>query len=166
MLKLVTKPNPTNTQGLRALGGWVLCVVLSVAVFFAQSMPMNASVVSHGGNWIEICGGEDGSYFIQLEDGAPQPGPLDCDHCDDCLLMANTLSVNATPEWAALAPFGFGTLSFDLAQTVGLAGAEQYWSACRGPPLEKSGNRMPTPFILASLAHDPAISDTWSNPWT
>lgn len=162
MLKLVTKLNLTNNQGLRALVDWVLCVVLSVAVFFAQSMPMNAE----SGSWMEICGGEDGSYFIQLDNNAPHPASGDCEHCDSCLLMSNTLTVNITPEWAVFAPSGIGALSFDLAQTVGLAGAEQYWSACRGPPLEKSGNRMPTILILASLAHAPAISDTWSNPWT
>lgn len=164
-LKMTIRANISSTpvaHGLGAVTGWFICAVLSLALVFAQSMPMSASV-SGDGTWIEICGGEDGSYFIQQDDGTPQHTPMECVHCDGCLMVSNISNAHEPSDWFLSVPLGASHVIFSPAQTTGLAGAEQYWAACRGPPLQNTGNRMPSIPILASIPHAPAPSDTWRN---
>jgi len=115
-----------------------------IAIFLGQSTP---SMAGHGANsasgWIEICS-DGGSYFAQVDTGDGGQAP-ECAHCDFC--SADFVIISYFNERAILPD-----------------SPEQYWSACRGPPIASIENNMTT---LASLNNkEPAVRvlNTWSNP--
>ena len=159
--------NISNTKTGRHLPGffrWGANAVLAVVVLLAQVLPMNAGHGGGSGDWLEICGGEDGSYYIQLDDGSELPAPTECQHCDACMLFTGANGLTTIRDQFLQAPSDYGVAVFGVAQTAGLAGSEQYWAACRGPPLENSGKIMPRKPTLASYADGTVNSDTWSAP--
>ena len=142
---------------------WVLSIVLSIAVLLGQSMP---AVAGHGSGssagWIEICG-DGGSYFVQIDKNGQKKAP-ECVHCDFCLVPSgDTQGVHSTLLSAsALTDFTTVSYLFDLA--VLPDSPEQYWSACRGPPIASVENNM-IPIVSLSVKEPAAlVLNTWSTP--
>jgi len=118
-----------NRLGMR----WVLSIVLSLSVFLAQSIPAMADHGLNTSSWLEICG-DGGSYFIQIgEDGQEQED--ECAHCDYCLTPVwDTSAVHSTNHGVSVL-ISFANISFTTDQAIVPVSPEQYWSACRGPPI-------------------------------
>lgn len=118
---------------------YVLTGVFALAILLSQAVPMQAA--HSGDGWIEICGGDEGSYFIQIGEDTGS-GNRDCAHCDYCL----------TPGSSAVAHFpNFSGINFTL-KFVDLSlpdfdetpapNPAQYWPANRGPPIESNISTM------------------------
>lgn len=120
---------------------WVLSVLLTIAVLLGQS---NSTMAGHGSNtsenWIEICG-DGGSYFIEVgEDGQKQTP--ECAHCDFCLTSVGDTQALDSLHAARTAPLDFTNISYSIDPAVLPINPEQYWSACRGPPIMSLENNM------------------------
>ncbi len=139
---------------------WVLSIVLSLAVIWAQSAPVMAGHGPSGSaNWVEICA-DGGSYFIQVgEDGQKQKPECAC--CDFCLLP----SVDTPDAHSALLETSvlsdFTTISYSTDLSALPDSPEQYWSACRGPPIASVENNMTTPISLFSKESADVSLNTW-----
>lgn len=114
-------------------------VILSLAVLLGQVLPMQADHSNAG--WMEICGGEDGSYFVQLADGSGGQGQ-ECTHCSACMLAGS--SPASTPPKIAGLTLEPKLIELPLATHPApvTSHPEQFWSACRGPPLEGTEKSM------------------------
>ena len=140
----------------------IVATIVVLAIFLAQTLPMAAShSAGGGGDWIVICS-DDGAKLIQLDDTDPKQG--ECNHCSFCLISSNTLQGDLTPYLAILMHSNFTNISFGRAQTIGLTGPEQYWSACRGPPIASIDNKMTTLFSLLIKEQVQVVSNAWSTP--
>jgi len=141
----------------------VVLVLLCLSLFFAQSTP---SMAGHPSNapqgWVEICG-DGGSYFIRIgEDGEDQPPT--CVHCDTCLgPSVNTLgipplrgTVRSLPTPTAIFYSNDRSLRPDC--------PEQYWSACRGPPIVSTSKTMKTPLSLTFKQPAKSTTNKWFTP--
>lgn len=142
---------------------WLLSILVVVAIFLGQSAP---SMAGHSANsasgWIEICG-DGGSYFAQVDTGDGGQAP-ECAHCDFCLVpTGDTPNVHLAAQNATVST-DFAIISYFNERAILPDSPEQYWSACRGPPIASIENNMTT---LASLSNkEPAVKvlNTWSNP--
>lgn len=155
-------------KSYRRANGFRQCfaVFVSLILLVAHSLPVAAGF---GGNapsgWIEICGG-GGSYLVQMDEGSPYDTTeheADCTHCPFCLVPFNTSFGSLPVDLNTLTPIGFTKITFSAAQTVQPAAPEQYWSACRGPPIANIENNMTT-HSLPALMLAQAVSNTWSTP--
>lgn len=145
----------------------LVAILASLTLLIAQALPLAASATQGAsGGWIEICG-DGGSFFIQLDDDAPQtPAPVsDCTHCPFCLVPFNTaLGLDATNTFPALKMF-FTRMQFPAPAPEFVNVANTYWPACRGPPLLKMDNIMKTKnSSLSALEQTLLTSDTWGFP--
>lgn len=142
---------------------YVLSALLCLALFLGQTMPLMAAHSSNAPlGWVEICG-DDGSYFIQIgEDGEEQP--LACLHCDLCLgPAAGTPETNAPWHMQRALPAPTTIFySFDRSQRTDCP--EQYWSACRGPPIVSTDNTMKTLFSLTRKELAVSALNEWGTP--
>jgi|LGOV01.1.fsa_nt_gb hypothetical protein len=141
----------------------VLSIVLAIAVLFGQSFP---AMAGHGSdtsaNMIEICG-DGGSYFIEIGEDGQKQAP-ECTHCDYCLTpVGDTQAVHSTqPNELALTYFSNISYSTDPATLPD--NPEQYWSACRGPPIASIEKIMTTNTSLTIKEPIGSESTAWSIP--
>lgn len=120
---------------------WVLLVVLSITILLAQSAP---GIADHNSNLSvnagEICA-DDGRHLLRAGDH-DQAQLHECDNCDYCL--------NATGGAQAIHPLlnnafvliDTFNISYPDSHTILPDNPEQYWSACRGPPIASLENNM------------------------
>lgn len=126
-------------------------VFLALVVFLAQAIPANAGHGSTGsGAWIEICS-DGGTYLAQLDDDGSGQAP-ECLHCEFCLASSGD-----APTLGASAGLAPQTLELSLVSYFSEAGIlpvspEQYWSACRGPPLASVEKNMPIPILVEMVS--------------
>lgn len=136
----------STIQGIRSKRfdmRWVLSFVLSVAVLLGQSIPAMADHgASTSANWIEICG-DGGSYFIEVGEDGQKQAP-ECAHCDYCLTSVGDAQAVHAPHHSALVQTDFINLSYSIDPAALPDNPEQYWSACRGPPIMSVENNMTT----------------------
>lgn len=138
----------------------VLSIVLSVFVLLAQSIP--AMSTQNMGTWIEICG-DGGISVIQVDENGDEQ-QSECAHCDYCLLPSGNLQGVSIPLPSISAQIEFTTISYPSDQGVSPVRPEQYWSACRGPPIASSENNMPTFTSLDIKEPVGEALNTWRNP--
>lgn len=141
----------------------VLSIVLSIAVLLGQSIPAMAGHGSNmSANWVEICG-DGGSYFIEIGEDGQKQAP-ECTHCDYCLTpVGDTQAVHST-QHSGLALIYFTNISYST-DPAGLPDSpEQYWSACRGPPIASIENKMTTNTSLTIKEPIGSESTAWSIP--
>ena len=139
----------------------IVVVLVALAVFLAQALPMAASHNGGGGEWIVICSGE-GAKLIQLDDQDTDAG--ECTHCSLCLISSNKIQINLASNLTTLIPSEFTNAFYGRAQTTSLSIPEHYWSACRGPPILSIDNIMTTPFSLLTKQQFRAVSNAWRVP--
>ncbi|PCJ76117.1 MAG: hypothetical protein COA53_02330 [Rhodobacteraceae bacterium] len=138
----------------------VLSIVLSVIVLLAQSIP--AMSTQNTGTWIEICG-DDGISIIQVdENGNKQQS--ECAHCDYCLLPSGNLQGVSVISPNISAPIEFTAVSYSSDQAISPDSPEQYWSACRGPPIASTEKNMSTFTSLVLKEPIREALNTWGNP--
>ena len=142
---------------------WVLSIVLSIAVLLGQS---NAVMADHGSstsaNWVEICS-DGGTYFVQIgEDGQKQTP--ECNHCDYCLTPVGDAQALHSAHHSDLALNDFSNISYSSDQASLPGNPEQYWSACRGPPIASVENNMTTNISLTIEERNGTVSTAWSIP--
>ena len=139
----------------------IVAVLIALSVFLAQAMPMAASHGAGAGDWITICSGE-GIKLIQLDGDDPNQG--ECSHCSYCLISGNNFQGNLVSHPGTLIASNFTNIIYGNPQTIGLAGPEQYWSACRGPPIASKNSIMTTPVSLPIKEQIRVVSNAWSVP--
>jgi len=146
------------------LGGrWVLSIMLSIAILLGQSMPLlagHSSGPSQG--WVEICG-DGGSYFIRIGEDGQEQTP-DCLHCVSCLASSGDASGPPLRPQSVADQVAFTQVVHAVYQPILPDNPEQYWSACRGPPIEDIKYNMTTPTLL--ILQEPAVTvlNTWGTP--
>lgn len=113
--------------------------MLALAVLLAQVLPMQAA--QSDGGWMEICGGDEGSYFVQLEDGSSGQ-EHGCTHCSACLLATSTATTIPPKIDNLILQLKLIDVPLAVQLTPVTSHPEQYWSACRGPPLEGTEKSM------------------------
>lgn len=138
----------------------VLSIVLSVIVLLAQSIP--AMSTQSSGTWIEICG-EGGISVIQVNENGDEQQP-ECAHCDYCLLPSGDLQGVSVPLPSMSIQIEFTAISYPSDQGGSPDSPEQYWSACRGPPIASSENNMSTFTSLDIKEPVGKTLNTWRNP--
>ena len=142
---------------------WVLSFVLSIAVLLGQS---NAAMADHGSNtsanWVEICG-DGGTYFVQVGEDGQKQAP-ECNHCDYCLTPVGDAQGVHSTHHSDLALNEFSNISYSSDQANLPDNPEQYWSACRGPPIVSVENNMTTNISLAIKELNGSVSVAWSIP--
>lgn len=142
---------------------WVLFFVLSIAVLLGQS---TATMAAHGpstsANWVEICA-DGGTYFVQIGEGGQKQAP-ECAHCDYCLTPIGDAKAVHSPHHSDLALNEFSNISYSSDQASLPDSPEQYWSACRGPPIASIENNMTTNISLAIRELIGSVSAAWSIP--
>ena len=144
----------------RKAASLVLSIVLSFVVLLAQSIPAMSNQNTAG--WIEICG-DGGTYLLQVDENGEEQ-PSECVHCDYCLAPSGDAQGVHTMPASASVSIEFTTISYPSVRNALSDSPEQYWSACRGPPIASVENNM-TP--LASLfIKEPAgmASKSWGKP--
>ena len=153
------QPNRNNRFDMR----WLLSILLSIAVIWAQSFPAMADHDSDASaSWVEICA-DGGSYFIQVgEDGQKQTS--ECAHCDYCLTSVGDAKAIHSTYQSDLASNDFSNISYSSNQTDLPENPEQYWSACRGPPIVSVKNKMISNTSLAFKEPIGSVSSVWSIP--
>ena len=135
-------------------------IVLSFIVLLAQSIPAMSNQSTAA--WIEICG-DGGSYLIQVDENGEEQQP-ECAHCDYCLLPTGDMQgVHTTPSGAS-SLIVFTNISYPSDRDFVPDSPEQYWSACRGPPIASSENNMSTNTSLATKEPVGAALNTWGIP--
>lgn len=86
--------------------------------------------------WIEICGGEDGSYFVQTnQNGEGQEQGHDCNDCSLCVVSwngANAVPTTYNDVFQQSAGLGF---AFPRHYSVVTDFPEKHWSTSRAPPI-------------------------------
>lgn len=144
-------------------------VLVSVVLLIAQMLPVAASFSnSPSGGWIEICG-ENGASFVQLEAGAftgdvqSPEHETDCTHCPFCLVPFNTVSGAFSPRLTTQTLLAFTKINFAAALVVNPSAPEQYWSACRGPPVPNTEKNM-TAYSSSAPKQAWTVSNTWGFP--
>lgn len=124
---------------------WIVTFLLAIAVFMGQTTPAAAG---HGSSWIEICG-EGGSFFVEVGDDGQKQMP-ECAHCDFCLTSVGDTQGAYAPTSSDSVPAGFTIISYSIDPAALPDNPEQYWSACRGPPIVSAEKNM-TPTISLSI---------------
>ena len=142
---------------------WVWGIMLSVAVLLGQSFPVMAD---HGSNlsaiWVEICG-DGGTYFVQVdEDGQKQES--ECSHCDYCIVPMGDVQADNSPNHNDLASLDFTNSSYLVVPATLPDNPEQYWSACRGPPIVSVENKMTPNTSLTIKEPNGSTFIAWSIP--
>jgi len=153
-----------------SVGRILLSALVCVALFLGQTLPaMAGNPTNTSGGWAEICG-DEGSYFIQIGTNGEEPEDAPaCVHCDTCLVPP--LETQNTPlnQKFLTGLTGFSTISFSIAPSVLTERPEQYWSACRGPPIESTENNMTTHLFSTLLFPFDSVTVTVANvgdlPW-
>ncbi|WP_457649107.1 hypothetical protein [Profundibacter sp.] len=153
----------TTRKTLKRLGGahQIAAVLVALSLFLAQTMPMAASVSASEGGWISICSG-DGVKLIQMDGDIPNQGERN--QCPYCLISSNDLQGNLVLHAGILNTPNFTKIIYGNPQTIGLTGPEQYWSACRGPPIASKNSSMTTPSSLPVKEQIRVLPNAWSAP--
>ncbi len=125
----------------------LIAVIVAFMVFATQTLPATASYISQKndspiGIYNVIC-----SKLIQQNDKEPQQNKNN-NPCLFCIMSHSDPIDDSTPHLSIQSPSKFSTTLYRGAQTTGLTGPEQYWSASRGPPIESINNNMTTPISL------------------
>jgi hypothetical protein len=140
-----------------------LTVVLSVFVLLGQVFPASAS---HGTNdtgvWVEICG-EGGTYLAQLDQDEGEQSP-ECTHCSFCIVPSGELPVLHTQAHDTLETIEFTLISYSVDRSELPETPEQYWSACRGPPIVSVENNMTPTTSLTFKEPIGSAFEAWSVP--
>lgn len=116
----------------------LLVLLFSFAVILGQILPLQAGHSGFGDSeLIEICGGEDGSYFIdasQNSEGSEQGH--DCSDCSLCTISGN--GANGVPAAGSdmVQLSAVVELAFSPEYTVFTDCPEKHWSISRAPPIE------------------------------
>ena len=135
-------------------------IVLSLIVLLAQSIP--AMSTQNTAAWIEICT-DGGSYLIQV-DANGEEQQAECAHCDYCLLPTGDMQSVHTIAPGASALIEFTNISYASDRDFVPDSPEQYWSACRGPPIASSEKNMSTNTSLVIKEPVGAALNTWGTP--
>lgn len=137
---------PFNTTRHQA-GGSNLAprVLIRVAVLFfvflAQVFPASADHnIGGSGAWVEICG--DGSTYLAQIDEDGNKHPSVCDHCVFCLVPVSDLQTLSSGGFITAMTEDFTLFSYSIDRASRSDTPEQYWSACRGPPIASIENTM------------------------
>lgn len=95
---------------------------------------MQAGHAANGSSgWIEICGGENGSYFVETEPGSGENNQS-CEHCSFCVTTTNTTAAVVVQRADVLFLVAATEIIHPVDQVFLAPGPEKYWSPCRGPP--------------------------------
>lgn len=153
----------TTRKTIKRLGGahQIVAALVALSVFLAQALPMAASYGAGEGDWIVICSSE-GAKLIQLDGDDPNQG--ECSHCSYCLISDHNAQGNMIPHSGTLTSFDFTNIIYGNPQTIGLTGPEQYWSACRGPPIASKNSIMIASISLPTKEQIQGISNAWGAP--
>ena len=114
----------------------VLILLLSSAVIIGQVFPMQAGHLRLGdSDWIEICGGENGSHFIQAgQSGEGSKRNHDCNDCSLCAGSGNGANIVPATGRDIFRLSVFADFAFAQDYTVFTDRPEKYWSTSRAPP--------------------------------
>ncbi len=139
----------------------LIAVIVAFMVFVTQTLPATASYIpqkndSPIGIYNVIC-----SKLIQQNDKEPQQNKNN-NPCLFCIMSHSDPIDDSTSRLSILPPSKFSTISYRGAQTIGLTGPEQYWSASRGPPIESINNNMTTPISLLHKKQIRVTLNAWS----
>lgn len=134
-----------------------LILLLAFAVIIGQVLPMQAGQLALGGSeWIEICGGENGSYFIQAgQSGGDSKQNHDCDDCSLCAVSGNGANIVPVIGRNMFQLSVFADVAFSQDYTVFTDRPEKHWYTSRAPP-NKCINRIPSlsKSVSLKLLHD------------
>jgi|LGVF01.2.fsa_nt_gb hypothetical protein len=140
-----------------------LTVVLSVFVLLGQVFPASASHgTSDSGAWVEICS-DGGTYLAQLDQGEDEQSP-ECTHCSFCIVPSGEVPVLHTQAHGTLEPIEFTLISYSVDRSELPETPEQYWSACRGPPIVSVENNMTPTTSLTIKEPIGSAFEAWSVP--
>lgn len=151
-------------QSASFIGRIVSSVALSIVLILGQAFPAMAGNGAADSFWVEICA-EGDSYFMEIELGGEIPSH-DCEYCAACL-AANADAPGFYNPSASMTEFvRFETISFLSAQQTLVACPEQYWSACRGPPITHTESNMTIrSFSPLIEARGLEMLTPWRTPW-
>ncbi len=138
----------------------LIAVVVAFMVFATQTLPTTASYISQKndspiGIYNVIC-----SKLIQQNDKEPQQNKNN-NPCLFCIMSHSDPIDKSTPHLSIQSPSKLSTISYRVAQTTGLTGPEQYWSASRGPPIESINYNMTTPISLLYKKQTRVTLNAW-----
>ena len=124
-----------------------------------------------GGNLIEICGGENGSYFIRADDGTRVPQEKEgdgCVQCCDCCLAGPGRLTAVPPPGPAFVPRPQGSRfeRFAILKAPALLNAGRYRAVVRGPPQANESENMLHMQRPAQRAKVTATACKRSGQWT
>lgn len=141
----------------------VLSVLLCLSLFLGQTTPSMAGHPSSASlGWVEICG-DDGSYFIQIGEDGEEQSPA-CVHCDLCLGPAvDTQGANALWHMMRTLPAPT-TIFYSIDRSQHADCPEQFWSACRGPPIVSTDKTMKTLLFRTCKKFAVTTTNNWATP--
>ena len=163
---MVAPRQTPQSQIFQSLGSGirhVLSVLLCLSLFLSQTTPSMAGQSSTAPlGWVEICG-DGGSYFIQIGEDGEEQSPA-CVHCDICLgPAADTQGANASWHMMRALPAPT-TIFYSIDRSHRTDCPEQYWSACRGPPIVSTDKTMKTPLSLTRYELGATTPNKWAAP--
>ncbi len=138
------KQRPAPIARRRGQMGW-LRLMLMVLYAFSLALPHPAEATGARGDLIEICGGENGTYFIRADDGEPV-GPenpadqrnhgCDCGDCCGCCLpgAGRLAAVLPAGPIGGIHPAALRFWRAEFHPAPALARPVRYRPAVRGPP--------------------------------
>ena len=142
---------------------WVISALVSVAVLLAQPVSGDGN---HGINsldgWTEICG-DGGSYFVQLDQDGQEQAP-ECTHCVFCVVPSADVKAVNSASIGTLVSTDFTLINYFADEAVLPVSPEQYWSACRGPPIASPVNNMTISTSLFDKEPFGTVSKSWRKP--
>ncbi len=118
----------------------VFAILFSVALIVGQASPMQARHLAAGDSeWIEICGGDDGSYFVQIDqDGESQDQHHDCKNCSLCAVAGSGANAVLAANGGIVYLSVVMNVGFPLHFSVVTDRPEQLWSSSRAPPTKRT----------------------------
>ena len=135
-------------------------VLLSVVILLGQAFPAMSKTSSM---WIEICG-DGGSYLAEIETSEGEP-TQECAHCEICTLPVFDSYEMAFAGGGESLPLAIKMIGWVSLLSDNPENPEQYWSACRGPPLVDVDKKMiPTRASFYEEYAGRAIN-LWGAPW-
>jgi len=156
-------PQYQHRWSIRFGARWLLSVMLGITILLGQTIPLMAGHSSDSPQgWVEICG-EGGSYFIQIGADGQEQAPQ-CVHCDTCLIPSGDAPGIQTKAPALATLVDFMQINHSEYQPVLPVNPEQYWSACRGPPIASAKYNMTTLAYLIQKTPTVTVLNTWETP--
>ncbi len=163
-----SRPAPiARRRGQREGVRLIMLVLLALSLIFSP----RAEASMPPGDLIEICGGENGSYFVRADDGTPVQQEDHDDGCTqlccDCCLPGPGRLTAVPPPPPAFVPLPKEARfeRFAILKAPVLFNAGQYRPAVRGPPSANESEHMLHMQGPAQCAQMPATAGRRSGQW-